>query len=661
MPGTHLLVDRMLVALAVVLTGVLFVPDATDPVNVVKLSALLASTAAALAAAAVRVTRERVLRLPLGLPAYAVLALLLALVVATVVAPHTPTAVYGTFGRNSGLLAYTSAIVLFLLSLRLFDRRGTVVVALGFVVAGGVTAAYGLLQLAGADPVQWNNPFNPIIASLGNPNFASAYVAICTPPAVWGALSDGWGRAWRAACGTVAVLCLAAALLSDAIQGPLAAAGGLIVLATAWLLERGGALRRAGLSVVGVLAGLGLVGLVAGMFGTGPARAAFSGISYRARVWYWESAINMFERSPVWGVGLDSYGIRFRQERPIEVARELGGDHFSDAAHSVPLQMLAQGGLLLGLAYLTYTLVVAWCLLRGLRTCAGHDRLLLGGLGGAWVAYQVQSLVSIDQVPLLVAQFVLAAAVVVLAGAARLREVRLPGAVPLPSAEPSPRRGRRAPLPRRRTPDGLDQAVTAGAVLAALVLTWLAFSPLRASQAAFDGDVLAVSGAGDAARERYEAAIDLAPTVSVYRTKLGALYNQAGRPAEALAAFREAAEADPFDVGAVRTAGRLADAVGQFDVAEQYLERAVSLEPRNSAAVVDLARFLLQHDAAKRARDLLEPVVVDLPGDAGLWATLGDARLMADDPRAARAAYDNALRLVPGEPTATAGLKQLGL
>ena len=56
---------------------------------------------------------------------------------------------------------------------------------------------------------------------------------------------------------------------------------------------------------------------------------------------------------------------------------------------------------------------------------------------------------------------------------------------------------------------------------------------------------------------------------------------------------------------------------------------------------------------------MLEPLVVELPRDAGLWATLGDARLVLGDRAAAKQAYDQALAITPGEPTATAGLQKL--
>jgi hypothetical protein len=41
-----------------------------------------------------------------------------------------------------------------------------------------VTTIYGYLQLTGNDFVNWYNPYNSIITTVGNPNFASAIFAI---------------------------------------------------------------------------------------------------------------------------------------------------------------------------------------------------------------------------------------------------------------------------------------------------------------------------------------------------------------------------------------------------------------------------------------------------------------------------------------------------
>lgn len=660
-PKTSLQVDRFALAAVVVLTCVLFTAQAADPVNVIKLAALTTTALLLLVTMTYRALRCRVVQIPVRAAGLAAVGLLLALLVSTATAPVLSTAVLGAYGRNSGLLAYASALVLFLAALRTLQRPAVLIG--GVVFAGLFTSTYGLLQRAGVDAVAWNNPFNPIIAALGNPNFASGYLGIAASVAAGAGAWSGWARGWRVLSGITAVLCLVAAALSSSVQGPIAAAGGLTVVAFALILNMKSSLRKlllAGLSgSVGVALALLLLGALTQ---AGPAAAVFTDVGSRARVHYWTAALEMFRDHPVLGVGLDQYGNFWRSERSVGSVELLGGPSYSDAAHSVPLQVLAQGGLLMALVYALFLGVAGFALVRGLLRLTGPDRTQLAAVGAGWTAYQVQSLVSIDQVPLIVLHFVLAGAVIATAGMGGLREFRLPGAPPPPAVAPNDARTRRrvaAMQPAARALGAGDILVLSAAALVAVVAAWTAIAPLRASMAAQDGDSLLARGNGNLALDAYESATDVTPGVSVYWSKIGNLYDQVQQPALAGRAYRTAAERDPYDVNAIKAAGARSEAQGDLDTARQLFARAVELDPLNSDTLVTAATFELRHSGAKLARALLERAVTQLPGHAALWATLGDARAVTGDPAGAREAYERALALQPDEPTAVAGLRKL--
>jgi putative inorganic carbon (HCO3(-)) transporter len=662
-PSTSLAVDRYVLAAVVVLTCVLFTSRAADPVNVIKLTALMLAALALLASAIYRIARHRVVQLPLSGAAWAAAALLVALGVVTVTAPVTTTAVVGAYGRNSGLLAYASVLVLFAAAVRALQPPRTRVLLGAIVLAGLFTASYGLLQRVGIDAVPWDNPFNPVIAALGNPNFASGYMGIAASVAAGAALWSGWATAWRWASGATAVLCLLAAALSNSVQGPIAAAAGLVVVAAGWFLTLDLRVRRAGLGALGgsVIAGIGVL-LLGALVKAGPAAAIFGDYGSRARTYYWDAALDMFTSRPVVGVGLDHYGSYWRSARSSESVAFLGGSSYSDAAHSVPLQMLAQGGLLLGLAYAAFVTAVLVALVRGLLRLTGPDRTLLAAIGGGWAAYQVQSFVSIDQVPLMVLHFTLAGAVIATAGHLRFREVRLPGALAAPVVHPNDVRTKRrlaASAPRERELAGADYVVLSVAAVLILLAAWQAFDPLRANVAIGQGDKLLARGQGNGALEAYERATDLAPGQAVYWGREGSLFEQVQQPARARAAWAEAAERDPFDVAALRATARLAEAAGDLDAARQRYTRALEVDPLNVETVLEASTFELRHSGAQAARDLLERTAPLLPQEAAVWATLGDARLVLGDVEAARAAYEQALALQPGQPTAVAGLEKL--
>jgi putative inorganic carbon (HCO3(-)) transporter len=664
-PGASLLPERLLVASAVVLTCVLFTRQALDPVNVIKLTALLLVALALVVVVAVRVVRSRTLRLPTSAAAVAAATLALAFVLSAAAAPVTATALVGTYGRNSGLLAYLAALVLFFVALRVYDRPRTRVLVGGVVLAGLFTALYGLSQKAGIDAIPWNNPFNPIIAALGNPNFASGYLGVAASVAAGGALYPGWALPWRVVSGVTSALCLLTAALSASVQGPIAAAGGLLVVGVAVVLNLRSNLRRPLLATLGVVTMAAVsVLLVGATTMAGPAAGLFSDVGSEARTHYWAAALQMFREHPILGVGLDQYGNFWRTARSPDSVSALGGPQFSDAAHSVPLQMLAQGGIVLGLAYAAFVLLTLVALVRGLLRLDGSDRLLLGAVGGGWAAYQVQSAVSIDQVPLIVLHFTLAGAVVAASGPARFHELRLPGALqPVVAHRNDARTKRRvaAAGPRVRPVTGADLALITAVGVLALIAAWQTLVPLRANTAAREGDVLARRGDGTGAFTAYDRATDLLPGQSFYWIKKGQLFQAATPPqvSQARAAFFEATEHDPFEVNALKAAAQLAETEGDLDAARELHRRAVALDPLNPVTLVEAATFELRHSGAQAARELLEVAVDQVRGDAGLWATLGDARAVLGDDDGARQAYQRALELEPGQSTATAGLPKL--
>jgi O-antigen ligase/Flp pilus assembly protein TadD len=663
-PSTSLAVDRYVLAAAVLSTCVLFTAKAADPVNVIKLTALLLCALAVVTTACYRAIRHRVVLLPAGLGCWAALALLAGLMVATSVAPVIGTAVLGAYGRNSGLLAYGSALVLFLAALRVLGRPHTRILVGGVLFAGMFTATYGLLQKAGIDAVPWNNPFNPIIAALGNPNFASGYLGIAASVTAGGALWRGWALPWRAASGVTSALCLLAAGLSNSVQGPIAATAGLFVVAMAWGLEQTGGRRRGIVGGLFALAGAGVALLVVGaVTKAGPLGAIFTDVGSRSREVYWRAALDMFADRPLLGVGLDQFGKFWGSSRSPEAVELLGGRHFTDAAHSVPLQVLAQGGLLLGAAYLAFLLVVLVALMRGLLRLSGSDRMLLAAVGAGWAAYQVQSFVSIDQVPLIVLHFTLAGAVLACSDAVRLRELRLPGALQPVKVHPNDSRAKRrtaAAAPARvRTLTAPDLAAFSLLALAIAALAWFSLYLLRANMAVADGDRLLARGDGNAALRAYDRATDLVPGSATYWLRKGEMLTQVQQPALAREAFREAAKRDPFDVNALVRAATLAEEAGDLDDAREKYRRAHEIDPLNPGTLQAATTFELRHSGAKEARALLEEAVRHLPEAPALWGTLGDARALLGDKDGARQAYQRALELEPGQPTATAGLAKL--
>ena len=328
-------------------------------------------------------------RIPLALLAGFVL-----LVVVSQLLSGAPQAIslWGEWFRRSGSLT-AIALVLILAAATLLTRR-EVKVALAWLVWAGVPAtAYGLVQLVGADPYQWNNE-GWLVSTFGNPNFAAAGLSMLALLTAGLALTKSYGTLWRVLMAPLAALEALLALQTGSSQAIFALAAGVGAGALAWLLHWDNA-RRA-VAVIG-LAAAGAIGFaltLMALFGLGPLVPFISSDTLMFRQWYWGAAVGMATSHPILGVGPDGYG-RFYGEFRSEQAAEmftLG----ASAAHDVPLQWAATVGIPAALLYVALMVSVAVVVLRRLWVQGPSASPLALPLLAVWVAYQVQSLVSID-------------------------------------------------------------------------------------------------------------------------------------------------------------------------------------------------------------------------------------------------------------------------
>ena len=80
--------------------------------------------------------------------------------------------------RNNGFLLYLGLSVILLAAAVVIQFKNIIRLFQATVFMGALLSFYGLFQINGVDIVQWNNPYNKVIATLGNPNFAAAVMAV---------------------------------------------------------------------------------------------------------------------------------------------------------------------------------------------------------------------------------------------------------------------------------------------------------------------------------------------------------------------------------------------------------------------------------------------------------------------------------------------------
>jgi hypothetical protein len=105
--------------------------------------------------------------------------------------------------------------------------------------------------------------------------------------------------------------------------------------------------------------------------------------------------------NPLFGVGLDSYGDWYRRARTLEATLRRGPEVTSNAAHNVLLDFSSNGGFPLVIIYLALMVLVAISAIKLLKRSNGFNPAV-AGLIAVWVAYQAQSIISLNQLGLAV-------------------------------------------------------------------------------------------------------------------------------------------------------------------------------------------------------------------------------------------------------------------
>jgi hypothetical protein len=120
----------------------------------------------------------------------------------------------------------------------------------------------------------------------------------------------------------------------------------------------------------------------------------------------------MGTNKPLTGVGMDSYGDWYRRARSEYAATVTPGPKtITNAAHNVVLDFFAYGGFPLLVTYLGMLTLAAIAAIRVIRRSKTYNFVFVAMFTG-WACYQVQSLISINQVGLALWGWILTGALI---------------------------------------------------------------------------------------------------------------------------------------------------------------------------------------------------------------------------------------------------------
>lgn len=301
---------------------------------------------------------------------------------------------YGVYGRNNGLVTYIFLGSIFLAASLFTAQKSFELITKALFVTGIVNIIYCGWVILFGDFIGWSNPYGNILGTFGNPNFIGAFLGIFLSAYVAFALSPNRSSAWKYSLILVVPVTLFEIIDSSAIQGRVVAAGGLAVVAFSYLRFKINklilGLYSLAVSTVGVFAILGALQI-------GPLTQYIYKGSVSLRGQYWLSGWNAGQSHPFSGVGMDALGDWYRRVRDPQALVTPGVNTVVNTAHNVFMDMFAFGGWPLLLAYILLTAYSAQALVRSFSRLDSFDGTFTA-IAVAWIGYQVQSIISINQI-----------------------------------------------------------------------------------------------------------------------------------------------------------------------------------------------------------------------------------------------------------------------
>jgi len=397
---------RFLAVGSFTVTTLVITGSVTDPVNVTKFVPLGAVAIAAILILALDKfgvlmrTRKTTFLLALGF----LLAAINALVASS--APLSQS-LYGAYGRNNGFLTYIFLLFTLIGAASLSRLESFKKLNFALYASAVVNLIYCLWVLMFGDFLGWSNPYGNILGTFGNPNFSGAFIALSSVSLFTLVLDGTNSKGIRLSVIAAIAIGIYEVYMSNALQGQILLVFGFGYLGFLLIYYKNKVF-----SLIYLVAGMSVAAI--GILGTqqvGPLAGYLYKTSVTLRGQYWLASWNMGSSHPFTGVGFDSYGDWYRRSRGAKALVSPGVDVTTNTAHNVPLDIFAFGGWPLFLSYLAILSMTTVSIVRVIRRRRNFDPVF-ASLSAAWLCYQLQSIISINQLGLAIWGWLLSGALI---------------------------------------------------------------------------------------------------------------------------------------------------------------------------------------------------------------------------------------------------------
>ncbi len=300
----------------------------------------------------------------------------------------------GDTQRRNGYFSYLMLVIIFLFAYFSFNEYLIFRVFKIAIFTGLVLAVYGVFQINGKDFIAWQNPYNSMISTLGNPNFASAMLAVFATLGLFSFFLNSIGKITKAFGAILVPIALYCIVLSDSRQGLVT-----FFLSVLFFLTIFTTTHYKRYSKIVILFSLASsLTVVLGMLQKGPLAYWLYKDSVSVRGFYWRAGIEMLQDNFLTGVGMDRYGSFFKFYREAEYPLRYGYEITSSNAHNTIIQIFSTAGFFAGLIYVLILSYIIFAAGRFIKQTNGQKQMIAIALLSAWIGFQSQSFISIDNI-----------------------------------------------------------------------------------------------------------------------------------------------------------------------------------------------------------------------------------------------------------------------
>jgi len=300
----------------------------------------------------------------------------------------------GDTQRRNGFLGYLGLVVIFLYATRTLNFSYSLRLIKCAILVGVILSFYGVIQILGKDFVDWNNPYNSMISTLGNPNFASALLAVLSITAFGSLFIRSIPVGYKVMTFVFLVMAIFSIVKSQSRQGLITLLFAGLFSSTIYIYLNFKKLIFLYLPITFLSSLL----TIFGMLQKGPFAAYLYKDSVSVRGYYWRAGIEMFKDKPLTGIGVDRYGSYFKEFREVGYPLKYGYEITSSNAHNTIIQLFSTSGMFVGISYLVILGLILFSGLKLVKNSKNDEQKIALVILTSWIGFQAQSLISIDNI-----------------------------------------------------------------------------------------------------------------------------------------------------------------------------------------------------------------------------------------------------------------------